>query len=62
MSSLNVRINENRAKNVLLFVGDGLGLTTTTAARIYGRTETSEFSFEKFQHIGLLKVRVREML
>ena len=28
--------NTGRAKNIILFVGDGMGVTTVTAARIYG--------------------------
>lgn len=30
------RPNTNRARNVILFVGDGMGVSTLTAARIYG--------------------------
>lgn len=32
---LEVRPNTNRARNVILFVGDGMGVSTLTAARIY---------------------------
>lgn len=57
------------AKNIILFVGDGMGLTTHTAGRIYAAQnahmngEYSEFeggeefqvSFEKFPHFALSK-------
>ena len=29
------KLNRNIAKNVILFIGDGLGVPTHTAARIY---------------------------
>jgi alkaline phosphatase len=50
-----------RAKNVILFLADGMGLSTTTAARILEgqlRGESGEenwLSFERFPHTGLLK-------
>lgn len=51
------------AKNVIMFLGDGMSLTTLTAARIYKgqlakRSGESEYlSFEKFPYIGMAKVR-----
>jgi alkaline phosphatase len=53
--------NSGHAKNVILFVGDGMGLTTVTAARILEgqqRGETGEenlLSFEHFPHVALTK-------
>lgn len=50
-----------RAKNVILFIGDGMGISTVTAARIYEgqkRGETGEenlLSFEKFPQTALIK-------
>ncbi|XP_054285830.1 membrane-bound alkaline phosphatase-like [Macrosteles quadrilineatus] len=50
-----------RAKNVIMFLGDGMSVTTVTAARIYqgqqeGRSgEESVLSFEKFPWTGLSK-------
>ena len=50
-----------RARNVILFIGDGMGISTVTAARIYEgqkRGETGEenlLSFEKFPHTALIK-------
>jgi alkaline phosphatase len=65
-AALNERLaqkqNTNKAKNVILFVGDGMGISTITAARIYDgqtRGETGEensLSFDAFPHSGLVKV------
>ena len=50
-----------KAKNVILFIGDGMGISTITAARIYDgqkRGETGEensLSFEKFPNVALVK-------
>lgn len=50
-----------RAKNVILFIGDGMGVTTVTAARILEgqlRGETGEenwLSFERLPHTALIK-------
>ena len=55
------QINTNRAKNVILFVGDGMGISTLTAARILEgqhRGESGEenyLSFERFPHTALVK-------
>lgn len=53
--------NKKRAKNVILFVGDGMGVTTLTAARILEgqmRGESGEenrLSFENFPYSALSK-------
>ncbi|MFN2329763.1 MAG: alkaline phosphatase [Chromatocurvus sp.] len=50
-----------RAKNVILFVGDGMGISTVTAARILDGQrkgmsgEENSLSFEKFPFTGLAK-------
>lgn len=55
--------NRKRAKNVILFLGDGMGVSTHTAARIYqGQLnkksgEENSLYFEKFPYTGLSKVR-----
>lgn len=54
--ALNVQINNRVAKNVILFVGDGMGPNTVTATRIYKYGESGRLTFEKFPHMGLLKV------
>ncbi len=52
---------KSKAKNVILFIGDGMGISTITAARIYAgqkRGESGEensLSFEKFPNVALVK-------
>ncbi|XP_071524104.1 alkaline phosphatase-like [Panulirus ornatus] len=60
-AALNVRDNWNVAKNVILFLGDGMGVTANTAARIYkgqkmGMSgEEGHLIWERFPNVGLLK-------
>ncbi|XP_071487100.1 alkaline phosphatase-like [Diadema antillarum] len=55
------RLNLNVAKNIIFFLGDGMDVTTTTAARIRkgqlnGETgEEASLHFEYFPHVGLVK-------
>jgi alkaline phosphatase len=55
------KIRKDKAKNVILFVGDGMGITTLTAARIMEgqmRGESGEensLSFEQFPFVALSK-------
>lgn len=59
-----MQLKTNHAKNVIIFLGDGMSLTTLTAARIYkaqmeGKNKTSEsdhLSFEQFPFTGISKV------
>lgn len=44
------------AKNVILFIGDGMSIPTISAARVYQGGEETKISFEKFPWIGLSKV------
>ena len=54
--------NENVARNVILFLGDGMGVSTVTGGRIYsgqlqGQTgEEYELTFDKFPYVALSKV------
>ncbi|XP_039957485.1 alkaline phosphatase-like [Bactrocera tryoni] len=56
---LSNKLNTNKAKNVIFFLGDGMPLTTVAAARILkgqreGKPgEESQLSFEKFPYTGL---------
>ena len=56
-----VKPNTRKAKNVILFVADGMGPTTVTAARIFdGQTrgvdgESNVLSFENFPFVALAK-------
>ncbi|NWV32569.1 PPBI phosphatase, partial [Grantiella picta] len=51
-----------RAKNIILFMGDGMGLSTMSAARIYqgqlsgGSGEENILAMETFPHVALAKV------
>ncbi|EDW01035.1 membrane-bound alkaline phosphatase [Drosophila grimshawi] len=55
------QVDKRKAKNVIMFLGDGMSLTTVAAARILkgqlkGNTgEEDELSFEKFPYTGLSK-------
>lgn len=59
--TLQLQPNENRAKNIILFLGDGMGISTVTAARIFDgqlRGESGEenvLSFEQFPYLALAK-------
>uniref|UniRef100_A0A1B6IP91 alkaline phosphatase n=1 Tax=Homalodisca liturata TaxID=320908 RepID=A0A1B6IP91_9HEMI len=54
-AAFQIKWNKGVAKNVLLFVGDGMGINTITAARIYKSLENSSLVFENFPHIALTK-------
>jgi len=57
-------LRTNKAKNVIMFLGDGMSLTTLTAARIFkGQLqntsgESEQLSFEQFPFTGISKVRI----
>jgi alkaline phosphatase len=55
-NKVNQRINTNVAKNVIIFIGDGMGLSTQMATRVYMNDLNTELSFEKFPFSGLSKV------
>lgn len=50
-----------KAKNVILFIGDGMGISTITAARIYAGQKQGQsgeeyvLPFEKFENVALVK-------
>lgn len=53
--ALKVKWNLGVARNVILFIGDGMGPSTVTAARIHKAGETGHLQFETLPHMGLLK-------
>jgi alkaline phosphatase len=59
--ALTVKPNTRRAKNVILFIGDGMGLSTVVASRIYeGQArgvdgESNSLAFERLPHSALSK-------
>lgn len=65
MIRLTSRPNTNHAKNVIIFVGDGMGIQTGTMARIYKgqkkgkKGEESVLEWEKFPTTGMSKVSNR---
>ncbi len=56
-----VNTQEPKAKNIILFIGDGMGISTITAARIFdGQSkgmsgEDNQLSFEDFPNLSLVK-------
>ncbi|ELU10153.1 hypothetical protein CAPTEDRAFT_149113 [Capitella teleta] len=58
---LNIKENSNKARNVILFLGDGMGIPTITAGRIYkgqkegNPGEETVLNFEAFPHTALAK-------
>lgn len=61
-SQLLKNINKKVAKNVIMFIGDGMGMSTITASRILSgqrkgqRGEESNLAMDKFPTTGLSKV------
>lgn len=55
------RLNLDVAKNVIIFIADGMSIATQTATRIYMGGENSVLSFEEFPYSGLSKVRVLKL-
>lgn len=55
---IQAKYNTNKAKNIIMFLGDGMSIPTLAATRMYLGGEEMKLSFEKFPHIGLSKVRV----
>lgn len=59
--ALGLASGQSHAKNVIFFLGDGMGISTVTAARIYaGQTagatgEEYSLAFEEFPHLALIK-------
>ena len=60
-AALALQPNTNQAKNIILFIGDGMGVSTVTAGRIYdGQSrgqpgEENSLSFEKLPYLALSK-------
>lgn len=55
------QLQSNRAKNIILFIGDGMGVSTVTAARIFDgqsqgmKGEEHVLPFERFDQLALVK-------
>jgi hypothetical protein len=57
-STLKIKHNTNVAKNIILFIGDGLGMATITAARLLKKqTQNADLLFfEQFPFMALSQV------
>jgi len=59
--------SESKPRNVIVFIGDGMGISTVTAARIHAGQklglagEEHELSFEKFPNVALVKTYNTDM-
>lgn len=51
-------INNNTAKNIIFFLGDGMSIHTTTATRIYLGGEEVQLTFDKFPYTGFSRVSI----
>lgn len=49
------RANVQRARNVILFLGDGMSVATTTATRVYLGGEETSLPFDHFPHVGMAR-------
>ena len=62
IKNMQKKINVKQAKNVILFIGDGMGLQTTSATRVfksqkYGLSKEDIYlSWEKMPFAGLIRV------
>lgn len=52
---VNRKENRNVAKNVILFLGDGMSISTVGMARVYAGGEEKQLSFDRFPFIGMSK-------
>ncbi|XP_017461205.1 PREDICTED: membrane-bound alkaline phosphatase-like, partial [Rhagoletis zephyria] len=50
-----LRRNTNRAKNIILFLGDGMSVQTTTATRAFLGDSSEQVYFDRFPYTGLSK-------
>lgn len=51
----NLKANVAKAKNIIMFMGDGMSMTTLAATRPYIGGEEKYLSFEEFPYIGMAK-------
>lgn len=52
---LEKEFNKKVAKNVILFLGDGMSMPTLAATRMYLGGEEKSLSFEEFPFVGMSK-------
>lgn len=49
------KLNTNMAKNIIMFLGDGMSIPTITATRVLLGGEEKQLTFEKYPYVGLSK-------
>lgn len=54
-NQLKAPVREGVAKNIVMFLGDGMSVTTLAATRMYMGDEEISLSFEKFPFLGMVK-------
>ncbi|CAG9802974.1 unnamed protein product [Chironomus riparius] len=54
-TKVKTNVNTKKAKNVIMFLGDGFGHTTIAATRVYQSGESSKLSFESFPNTASSK-------
>ncbi len=54
-SSISRSVNASTAKNVIFFLGGGMGMTTMTAARIYAVGEDGELTMDTLPETAFVK-------
>jgi alkaline phosphatase len=54
---VNKKLNTNNAKNIIMFLGDGMSFSTVAATRMYLGGEEKKLSFEEFEYAGFSKVK-----
>ncbi|XP_030376232.1 alkaline phosphatase [Scaptodrosophila lebanonensis] len=55
------QLNTHLAKNIMLFLGDGMSIPTISAGRLYLGGEEKQFAFEQFPYVGLSKTYCANM-
>lgn len=60
-SQLSKKLNNNKAKNVIMFLGDGMSMQTVAATRMLVGGEQAQLSFEKFPYFGFSQTYCLDM-
>lgn len=54
-AQLKLQLNTKKAKNIILFIADGMSIATTAATRMYLGGEEKQLAYEKFPYYGLAR-------
>lgn len=55
-------MNKNKARNVIMFLGDGLSVATHMATRAFLGGADKELAYDKLPYVGLSKVSVNTLV